>query len=49
MNQDDKCNEQTTLTLSMSKKDKYDLKAYALQKGISVSELIRQWLNEHLN
>ena len=38
---------QTTLTLSMSEQDKYDLKVYALKEHMSVSKLICKWLHEH--
>ena len=38
---------QTTLTVSMTEQEKYELKVAALQQNIFVSELIRRWLREH--
>lgn len=38
----------TTLTLSITEGDKYLLKGYALRQGVSVSQLLHDWLIEHI-
>lgn len=43
----DKENSKTTLTLSMSVEEKQKLKMIAIQKNMTVSALVQQWISEH--
>ena len=43
----DRANSKTTLTLSMSVEEKQKLKMIAIQKNMTVSRLIQQWIFEH--